>query len=615
MGRGEKFRVGEWLVIPAENRIAGTNRRSCHVSPKAMDVLVCLAGGLGAVRSKDELLTQVWGTRFISQGVLANAVRELRNALGDNARHPRFIETIPKRGYRLVQPPAEPAPAGPPPANRQPRRPRIWLASVVLILVGGTLGLWTGITRAPAPARLAVLDFQDLTPAPGDPAFTHGMTAMLITEMARLKGLRVISGSGADHLTELATADDFTAVARRLGAQLLLQGTVLRADGHVRVTVRLVKGATGRDVWGGSFESDLADVPGLQRDVARAVAREMRLELRPGERTSLARARDVNPAALLEYTKGLHLYDQWDDGQSLKRSVVHFQRAIDLDPRFAPARAHLARSLVALAMVEQLAPADVYVRARNAARAALRLDDQLADAHAALALVRLLLEWDFKGAEAQAVKALELNPSSVFGYETLSLVYVAEGRMRENLIAMQRAHALAPLNYYANLRLAWSYYRAGRYRESVAVLKSTLELYPEKRVPHLFLASDYALLRQPAEAVTQCAASGFACIWVRTHLGLDNPLEADPKKYLAQKFVPARLRSDRTRLAAALADLGDADDAFSSLERAVDEGRPDVALFSTNPMLWPLHSDPRWAALMRRISGGSPVARRANAAN
>lgn len=604
-GRSNKeIRIGDWLVIPAENRIAGP-RQSCHVSPKAMDVLVCLAANIANVVSKDDLLTEVWGTQFVSEGVLANAISELRGAFGDDARHPRFIETIPKRGYRLVAPVQSPATEQAPIANS--RRGRVWLSAFALIVLAAGLVLWTRTSRAPEPTRLAVLDFADLTPPPGDPALAHGISAMLITEMTRLRGLRVISGYGLSRLGAIATNNDYPAIARRLGAKLLLDGTVLRHDSRLKVDIRLLDGATGNEVWSGSFESQLSDALHLQHEVASTVVRETQLRLSPNERDWLKRSNDVNPDALLAYTKGVFFYDQWD-APLMPRSVDYFQKAIDLDPQFAPPRARLARSLVALSMVEFIPASKAYPRAREEAAAAVHLDDQLAEAHDALALVHLLFEWHFKAAGEEAKKALQLNPSSVVAYETQSLVYMAEGRRDADVDDMKHALALAPLNYYAYLRSAWTDFMARRYRDEIAVLQSALELYPEKKVAHEFMAQAYAMLGEPDNVVTQCKLSERGCIWPLAHVGLDNPLLDELRSHPDMHSFDLRtLRTDRTRLAGALADLGRTVDAFAQLNKAIDEGSPDVAYFAIWPELDPLRGDPRWKTLMARIARGSPV--------
>ncbi len=611
--RGEQFRLGEWLVVPAENRVAGPHGQSCHVSPKAMDVLVCLAGSIDKVVSKDELLTAVWDTRFVSEGVLANAISELRGAFADDARHPRFIQTIPKRGYRLVEPPQAPIPSTPPPKPK-PRRYGVWLGVGALLLGAAGLTLWSRTSHAPEPTRLAVLDFDDLTPPPGDPALAHGMSSMLISDMTRLRGLRVISGYGLQRLGAIATNNDYPAIARRLGAKLLLDGTVLRHEGHIKVAIRLIDGESGSDVWGGSFESQVGDALDLQREVARTVVRETRLRISPGERDWLNRNRDVNPGALLAYTKGVFFYDQWD-GPLVPRSVGYFQKAIDLDPEFAPPRARLARSLVALAMVEYIPAARAYPRALEQAQTAVHLNDQLAEAHDALAMVRLMFEWHFRAADAESKKALELNPSSVVAYETQSLVDMAEDREDANVKEMQHALSLAPLSYYAHLRMAWSDFMARHYRDEIAVLKAALELYPTKNVTHEFMAEAYAMLGKPDEVLAQCKLSRRGCLWPRVHAGLDDPLKVLLAKHPdTHTFDLKKLRVDRMRLAGALADLGRTDDAFVQLNKAVDEGSPDVAYFAIWPQLDPLRSDPRWKVLMARVARGSPVVLAANAA-
>lgn len=604
MDRFERFRIGAWTVVSGENRLVGPHGRSCHLSPKAMDVLVCLARKPGQVLSRGDLMDSVWDTRFVTEGVLANAVRELRSVFGDDARNPTYIETIPKRGYRLVASVSlvdEPSPGG----ARAGIRPA-WLGGAVILAAVSALALWSGVLRAPEPARLAVLAFDDLSPTPADPAFAHGITDLVLTELAGLNGLHVISGAGLGRLPEPDLSKQPAEIARQLNAELLLRGSILYSDDRVRINTRLVDGPSGMHLWAGTYESDLGNVLDLQRKVARAVAQEIRVRIRPAEDSRLSRRHDVDPDAFLEYTRGVHLFDQWEN-QSLSRSVSYFEGAIEKDPEFAPARARLARSLVALAMVEAITPADAHGRALRNAQTALRLDENLAEGHAALALVRLLLEWDLAGAEAAIGQALALNRGAMVAHETESLVHMAAGRHDENIAAMRRAHDLAPLSYYTNLRLAWSYYMAGRHLEAIPVLEKTSELYPEKKVVHVFLARNHAMLGQADRATDACERAQHACVWVRAQLGMLDDPDRWREALRAGNFVGSRELADRVTLAGALAALGSADEAFRHLARAVDEGSPDAVFFASYPELRPLRVDQRWDALSERVSRGSPL--------
>lgn len=607
MDRNRECRIGDWLVVPAENRLEGPDGESVHVSPKAMDVLGCLARSRGGVLAKEELLDAVWGTRFVSEGVLANAIRELRAAFSDDARHPAYIETIPKRGYRLAAGVREAQVTPDAGAGSSEIRPRpAWAGAAALLLAVAALALWSGMTRAPEPARLAVLSFDDLSAAPADPAFAHGIADLLITELAGISGLHVISGDGLVRLSDPDEPEGPVEIARRLGAELLLRGRVLLSEGRVRVNTHLIDGGSGVHLWSGTYESDLANVLDLQRDVARAVAREVRVRLGPAERDRLAQKQNVDPEAFLDFTRGVHLFDQWDF-PSLPRSVEFFERAIAKDAQFAPAQARLARSLVALAVVEALPPAGAHERALRAARIAARLDHGLAEAHAALALVKLVLEWDLSGAEVALARALALNPSSVLAHETESLLHMAAGRHDENVAAMRRAHELAPLSYYTNLRLGWSYYMAGRNEEAIQVLERTLEMYPEKRVVHIFLARNHAMLDQSDKALAACERHDHPCLWVRARLGLLDEPERWVQELRAEKYQYGPGYPDRVRAAGVLAALGSVDEAFRHLELAIAESSPDAVFLVGNPTLEPLWRDERWPALLERIGTGSPL--------
>ena len=611
----EGFRVGPWVVKPAANRIRGPDGM-VRLSPKAMDVLVALGARPGEVIPKDELLSAVWDQEFVTEDVLKHAVMELRKAFGDSASDPRFIETIPKRGYRLIAAvsPALPAPiAADAPAPRgeaapQARGRKRWRVLIAGLLVAASVGVaasrWE---HEPPPApdegpiRLVALDFDDLSPRRDQGYLAAGISDLLRTELASLSGLRVIAGTprgGAVAAGAVPTGSQ--ALARHLGASFVLGGAVVAAGDRVRVTAQLVDAADGGLLWAESYERDLGDVLILQRELVRHIARGTRLRLTPGEESRLARRDAVDPEALRSYLQGLEHFDRWQSG-GVPRSGEFFEEAVRNDPGFALAHARLAHTVAALAMGEYLTPEQAVRQGLRAAEEAVRLDPGSAEAHASLAAVATVLEWDWPKAEAAIGRALELNPDSAFVRMIESLYHVARDEPDENVAAMDRALELEPMSHYVHLRMGWSLFMARRHEEAVEHLRKTLELFPESYVGRTFLAQSYAVLGRADEALALCEPYPRPCAWVYAYLGRRRELAAIPVADGSQSPLGTARLSDPVLLARLHAALGEEDEAFGLLERAVEERRPDAAFLRSDPTFDPLHGDPRWAGLIARV--------------
>lgn len=611
----EGFRVGPWVVKPAANRIRGPDGM-VRLSPKAMDVLVALGARPGEVIPKDELLSAVWAQEFVTEDVLKHAVMELRKALGDSASDPRFIETIPKRGYRLMAPvsPALPAPiAGDAPAPRNKAahsgagRKR-WRVLIAGLLVAASVGVaasrWE---HEPPPAsdegpvRLVALDFDDLSPRRDQGYLAAGISDLLRTELASLSGLRVIAGTPRGGAVAAgAVPAGSQALARRLGAPFVLRGAVVAVEDRVRVTAQLIEAGDGGLLWAESYERDLGDVLNLQRELARHIARGTRLQLTQGEESRLARRDPVNPDALRNYLQGVDHYDRWEPG-GLPRSLEYFEEAVRTDPRFALAHARRAHTLGALALGEYVTPEQALRQGLRAAEEAVRLDPGSAEVQAAVAAFKTVVEWDWRGAEEALERALELNPDSAFVRMTESLYRMARGESDENVAAMERALELEPLSHYMNLRMGWSLFMARRHEEAAEHLRRTLELFPESYMARSFLAENYALLGRGDDALALCEPHPRPCAWVYAHLGHRRELAAIPHADGSRSPLGNVRLSDLVLLARIHVAFGENEEAFRLLGQAIEERRPDAAFLLPDPRFDLLRGDPRWAELIAKV--------------
>ena len=450
------FRVGPWLVQPSLNAIS-ENGTSTRLEPKVMEVLVCLSNRAGESITKEELLRTVWPDTFVSDDVLKRSISELRRVFGDDAHESRVIETIPKRGYRLVAAVKpvnghSPADVGhlhtlkTEAAQARPAMPQfrvglIALGIVVVICglllalnVGGARDRLLGRNALPPIRSLAVLPLQNLSGDSSQDYFADGMTEELITQLSRLSSLRVISRTSVMRYKNASRP--LPDIARELGVEGIIEGSVLRSADRVRITAQLIYAPQDKNIWAQSYERDLHDVLTLQSTVASTIADAIRVQMTPTEQAQLKVSRPVNLAAHEAYLQGQYHLQKAADAQFRKgkgtlnatearRAEEYFRLAIRQDPDYAP-------PYVGLWEVDgngPLHPADWTPAAKPMLLKALQIDDSLAEAHRGLAMA-LRCEWDWKGAEKEYLRAIQFEPSNVNAHaDYASLLSSAEGRV------------------------------------------------------------------------------------------------------------------------------------------------------------------------------------------
>lgn len=390
----------------------------CHDGTKIklpeqpFQILTELVQHPGEVVTREELRQRLWRSdTFVDfEHGLNTAVKRLREALGDSAENPRYIETLPRHGYRLIVPVEKAESAISAAANR---RQTIWLAVTALLVVAVAAGVvWRQRLlerfRLVKIESLAVLPLENLSGDPEEEYFADGMTEALITELGKVHALRVISRQSV--MQYKGTNKPVPQIARELHVDAVVEGSALRAGEKVRITTQLVQANPERSLWSESYERNLRDVILLQREVTQAIAHEIRVTLTPQERTWVSAARPVNRDAYEAYLKGLFYWSQRTP-ESLRESSEYFQQSIAKDPGYAPAYASLAEFYSASSQYGVLTSKESLPKAKAAAMKALALDGSLAEAHAALADA-LVEDYDWKNAETEYRRALELNPGS-----------------------------------------------------------------------------------------------------------------------------------------------------------------------------------------------------------
>ena len=604
---------------------------------QSYQVLVLLLRRPGELVSREELSERLWpGNTFVDfdHGLNA-AVNRLREVLGDSADEPRFIETLPRRGYRFIasvedvspvavsgrsqNTPAAQASTVPidKPAEAAPRMRNAGFGSrrarIIAVAVAGGLALlpvaWYLAAQGQRTAArtisskiksLAVLPLENLSGDPAQEYFADGMTDALITNLAKIGDLRVISRTSAMHYR--GTRTRVPEIGRELNVDTVIEGTVLRSGDHVRITAQLIRTASDEHLWAEAFEGQVRDVITLQNQVARAIAAQVRPKF-----VKPQNPRAVNSEAYDYYLKGRDNF--WERSREAMR---YFEMAIEKDGQFAAPYAGLAQGYsVDYFLGKKLSPRDGWSKAAVAATKALELDDQLAEAHLAMANVRFRFDWNWPEAEGEFRRGLELSPNDAFGHTEYGIFLGVMGRFDEALREATEAVKLDPISPRTHTTMSWIYSWSRREDEAIAELRKTLELYPDFVPAYAELATNYEDKGLHAQAVTETLKS--------LALRGDPPEQVELLRkafaaFGAKGFWEKRLELEKQRpthnnyfiLARLCLNLGRTDEAFDWLEKAYAARYPNMPNIKTAAVwLDPVRSDPRYTDLLRRV-GLSP---------
>jgi TolB-like protein/Tfp pilus assembly protein PilF len=515
---------------------------------------------------------------------------------------------LPKGGYVpvfLPQASGEPAAVSP---QATPRR-RIWIALAPLVLLAAG-GLWWLVgSRLPTPVAqvpsIAVLPFVDLSEAKDQEYFCDGMTEEIIDALARLHGFHVAARSSAFAFKN--KQQDIREIGRKLNVGAVLEGSVRKSGNRLRVTAQLNNVADGFHLWSETYEREMKDIFTLQDEISRAIVSTLRVQLGETAKAPLVTPPTGNLDAYNLYLQARYLHSKWQF-EPMRQSVTVYEQAIARDSGFAPAYAGMASSYTWLGFF-RARPRDVMPGAKEAARKALSIDNQLAAAHLSLGDVKAVYDWDWEGARREYETALRINPDDSSAHFSHSLLYLAPlGRIDEAIQEMQRARDLDPLNVVIHTYLGMLFYFGGRYQDAVTQLRNTIRMAPDFAEVHntLFrvhleqhklgearaeLDRSHALMGQtvPGLADAQLAA-------VEGHADLARQLLAACERTHAREYISPG------SVACVYAALGDRDGAFRTLDRAFEERDGMLAYARIFPAFAPLRSDPRFTALLRRLS-------------
>ena len=635
------FEFGPFRLDCAE-RVLLRDGQPVPLTLKAFDVLMVLVEKNGHLVEKDELMNRVWSGSFVEEGNLKVTVSMLRKALDDNQPENRFIETVPRRGYRFVasvrelstetaevvlrerttatitveggETSAKPAVPKALVAKERGRR-RLWQVGIIsAALVGLAIaGLYIWRNRAaptPQVKSVAVLPFRPLVAENRDEALELGMADALITKLSNLKQIVVRPTSSI--LKYQDSQQDPLAIGREQKVDLLLEGNVQRAGDNIRVTVQLVRVADGLPVWAGKFDEKFTNIFLLQDSISRQVADALVSHLSGEQRQQLAKRYTDNVEAYNLYLKGRFFWNKFTpDG--FEKAIDYYKQAIALDPNYALAYTGLSVAYNVQGAFGVVPPAQTWIDARRTAQRAVELDDTLAEAHSALGAVKLLYEWDWATAEKELKRAIELNPNNAEAHEVYGFYFWVVGDFAQAFSEFKRALELSPTSPILSLDLATNYYYQGKNDEAVAAYRKVRELDPNMLGLLFIPAQAYERNRQYDRAIEECerAISTFGRDpGVLSALG--NAYGSSGSHDKAQEIVRELETKWREHyfspfiVALAYAGNGNKDGAFVWLTKAFESRDPQLIWLTVEPQLQSLRSDMRFQALVRQMGLAQP---------
>jgi TolB-like protein/DNA-binding winged helix-turn-helix (wHTH) protein/Tfp pilus assembly protein PilF len=627
-----RFGVFELDLRAGELRKHGLRVR---LQEQPFQLLVTLIEHSGEVVTREELQNKLWpADTFVDfDHGLNKAVSKIREALGDSAESPHFVETVARRGYRFLAEVkvVDAGSAGGPHAATYPRtaaaggdhrdlasRPReparsllslAWKLSIFgLLLLVASVTVWRlrPSNHAPHAIRsLAVLPLESLSSDASQDYFADGMTDELISNLGQISALRVISRTSA--MAYKHAHKPLPQIARELNVDAVVEGTVLRSGERVRITAQLIEASSDAHLWSQSYEGDLRDTLALQNNVAKSIADQIRISLNPHEQAALNTARVVNPEAYESYLKGRYFWNK-RTADGLNAALAEFNQAVAADPNYAQAYSGLADTYALLGdwQYAVMTPREAFPKAKAAAIKALELDGSLGEAHNSLAFCFDAFDWDFDSAGKEFMRAIELNP----GYATVHHWYAWHlselGRNAEAIAEMQKAESLDPLSLIINSDLAELLVIAHSYDESIRQSLKTIEMDPNFALAHNQLAEAYLQTNRHDEAIAelqkavQLSGGSPTCVANLARAFIAAGRRDDALALLRDldaRSKPAYL--DASDIASIYAALGEPNRAILWLDKAYEQRfNPSVLL---RPSFDVLRSNARFQDLVRRM--------------
>jgi TolB-like protein/DNA-binding winged helix-turn-helix (wHTH) protein/Tfp pilus assembly protein PilF len=625
------------------------------LAEQPFQILTILLEHPGEVVTRDDLRERLWpGDTFVDfDHGLNNAVMRLREALGDSPESPRFIETLPRRGYRFIAPIEEiqslvRSGSSPEAVKAKPALPleldvsaisserptsaeqttvrsygptwltfqRIALLSAAVLLFGVFSGLTVHFVRGWESGKLnpahnmslVVLPLENLSGDAQQDYFADGMTDELTANLAKIRSLRVVSRSTA--MAYKGTRKPLSEIARDLHVDAVVEGTVLRAGSRVRITAELVQVSTDQHLWADTYESQIGDVLSLQNRVSSAIVDEIRIKLSPEDKERLSRNPSVSPAAYEDYLKGRYYWNR-RSGEGFTKAIEYFEDATRRDPQYALAYAGLADcyGIIGATIYGNVPAAEAAPKAKAAAVRALEIDPTLAEAETSLATAKFNYDWDWAGAEQGFQRALQLDPRYPTAYQRYSLYSIAMGRLEDSLDQIRKARDLDPLSISINSSLGWRLYLARQYDRSIEQLRDTQEMDRSYEWSHLILGQAYeekgefALALAELRKAAELSHNSPLMISALGHANARAGNREEAQRLLAQLMGQSKSQYvSPYYIAMVYLGLGKNDVAMNWLEKAYADRSNGLVFLKVEPELDPLRSNPRFISLKQKLN-------------
>lgn len=649
--RNVRFGVFEADLKAGELRKHGLRLK---LSEQPFQILAMLLVKPGEIVSREELRERLWPSdTFVDfDHGLNNAVMRLREVLGDSSEHPRFIETLPRRGYRFIAPVermdenaaagaaqqepgamasaadsgfAKPTRAVPPPVEGSmplPPHGRFSFSRIAMLVLAVLAGsaLISGIAvhyvrgvdaskgKASRASSLVVLPLENLSGDKDQDYFADGMTDDLIANLAKIRSLRVVSRSTA--MAYKGTHKPVSQIAAELNVDAVVEGTVMRVGNRVRITAELVQVSTDQHLWADTYESPMGDVLALQNRVSSAIVDEIRINLTKEDKERLAQKPAVSPEAYEEYLKGRYYWNK-RSSEGFAKAIGYFEDATRRDPQYALAYAGLADcyGIIGATIYGTVPAAEAAPKAKAAATRALEIDPSLAEAETSLATAKFNYDWDWAGAAEGFKKAMQMDPGYATAYQRYSLYLSAMGRFDDSFEQIKKARDLDPLSISINASFGWRLYLAREYDRSIAQLRDTLEMDPNYEWAHLTLGQafeqkrEFNLAIEELQKAVQLSHSSPLTISALAHAYALSGNHTEAAKLLAD--LQARSKTQYVSpyyVAVAYLGLGKNEMAMDWLEKAYTDRSNGLVFLKVEPELDPLRGNPRFAALQAKLN-------------
>jgi adenylate cyclase len=572
------FRFGDFSLDSGERQLL-RDGVEVILRPKTFETLLCLLERHDHLITKNELLDRVWPDTFVSESVLDHCISEIRKALEDDTRNPRYLKTIPRVGYKFMNAAEEVIPTGP------ETRPT---------------------TKAPPAGSIAVLPFTNISTDPDNEFFCDGLSEELINGLTKVSALRVVAHSSS--FAFKGQNLDAREIGRQLNVAAILEGSVRRAGNRLRISTQLIDTAEGYHLWSEQYDRPVEDVFAIQDEISAVVLDTLKVEWLSQKGKDSARRPTGNMEAYDLYLRGRSFWHRRYEG-FIQKAMESFEQAIRKDPHFALAYTGLADTYGSLGVWGWSPPNEVFPKAAALVRDALDIDDKLAEAHASQGFVHTFYDWNWELAEKEFQRAIDLNPGCamihLFNGHYLSII----GRMDEAIAEVRKAQNLDPMSPIVAANVGWTLFLASENDQAVEELQKVLEVDPHNPIAHFYLGYPFAHSGKFEEAIEMFQEA------MRLTGGMPWSAESIGWVYgLAGKRAKAKaiLRESHSRVerkqyvplsgfALVHLGLGDIDEFFRCFERGVNERDAFMPWIKNFPPFKPLHSDPRFSNLLHSL--------------